>query len=83
MGHLCVKSLDLMLGASVAVQSLSCVRLFVTPWSAAHQGFPVLHCLLEFAQIHVHWVMQAKTQKQNGHNERFGGDEYVYYSHCG
>ena len=27
--------------------------------------------------------MQAKTQKQNGHNERFGGDEYVYYSHCG
>ena len=22
-------------------------------------GFPVLHCLLEFAQIHVHWVSDA------------------------
>ena len=22
-------------------------------------GFPVLHCLLEFAQIHVHWVGDA------------------------
>ena len=22
-------------------------------------GFPVLHCLLEFAQIHVHWVTDA------------------------
>ena len=27
------------------------VHLFVTPWTA---GFRVLHCLLEFAQIHVH-----------------------------
>ena len=37
----------------VGVQSLSHVWLFVTPWTAACR---VLHCLLEFAQIHVHWV---------------------------
>ena len=35
----------------VVIQSLNYVRLFVTPWTA---GFPVLHHLLEFAQIHVH-----------------------------
>ena len=29
---------------------------FATPRTA---GFPVLHCLLEFAQIHVHWVDDA------------------------
>ena len=40
----------------VVVQSLSHVRLFVTPWTA---GFPVLHCLPEFAQTHVHWVDDA------------------------
>ena len=34
--------------------SLSQVRLFATPWTAAHQSSPVLHYLLEFAQIHVH-----------------------------
>ena len=37
----------------VAVQSLSCVQLFSTPWTAA-SGFPVLHYLAVFAQIHVH-----------------------------
>ena len=40
------------------VQSLSCVRLFATPWIAAHQAavfiIPVFHYLLEFAQTHVH-----------------------------
>ena len=36
----------------IVVQSLSCVQLW-TPWTAARQS-PVLHCLLEFAQIHVH-----------------------------
>ena len=40
----------------VVVQSLSCVRLFVTPWTAAYQGFSVLHYLPEFASIHVHQV---------------------------
>ena len=33
----------------VAVQSLSCVWPFATPWTAA-PGFPVVHCLREFAQ---------------------------------
>ena len=38
------------------VQSVSCVQLFATPCTP---GFPVLHCLPEFAQIHVHWVSYA------------------------
>ena len=37
------------------VYSLSRVRLFATPWTAARQAcFPVLHHLPEFAQTHVH-----------------------------
>ena len=39
----------------VAVQWLSCVQFFATPWTAAH-WFSVLHCLPEFAQIHVYQV---------------------------
>ena len=39
------------------VQSLSCIQLFATPCSLP--GFPVLPYLLEFAQIHVHWVSDA------------------------
>ena len=38
----------------VVVQLLSLVQLFATPWTSP--GFPVLHSLLELAQIHVHWV---------------------------
>ena len=38
------------------VQSLSCVQLFVTPWTAACPGFPVHHQLPELAQTHVHRV---------------------------
>ena len=42
------------------VQSLSHVRLFVTPWTAAcPRGLPVLHHLLQLAQTHVHWVSDA------------------------
>ena len=38
----------------LVVQSLSRVRLLVTPWTAAGQApFPVFHHLLEFAQTHV------------------------------
>ena len=33
----------------VVIQLLSLVQLFVTPWTATTPGFPVLHCLLEFA----------------------------------
>ena len=35
------------------------VWLFVTLWTAAPSGFPVLHYLPEFAQTHVHWVSDA------------------------
>ena len=42
----------------VVVRSLSCVRLSVTAWTVANNqstpGFPVLHCLPEFSQTHVH-----------------------------
>ena len=41
-------------GLFVFVQSLSCVRLFVTPWSAAWQAplpFIVSQCLLKFTSI--------------------------------
>ena len=41
----------------VSVQSLSRVRLFVTPWTSAH--FPVHHQLLEATQTHVHRVGDA------------------------
>ena len=33
--------------------------LFATLWTGSTPGFPVLQCLLEFAQIHVHWVSDA------------------------
>ena len=39
----------------VVVQSISCVQLFVTPWTAV-LGSSVLHYLPEFAQTHVHWA---------------------------
>ena len=37
----------------VVVWLLSHVQLYVTPWTAVHQA-SILHCLLEFAQIHAH-----------------------------
>ena len=37
-----------------SVQSLSHVRLFVTPCIAARQGLPGYHQLPEFTQTHVH-----------------------------
>ena len=47
----------------VIVQLLSCVWLFVTPWTAACQAPPLpsssIHYLLEIAQIHVYWVGKA------------------------
>ena len=43
-----------------SVQSLTCVWLFATPWTAARQaGFPVHHQLPEPAQTHVHQVGDA------------------------
>ena len=41
------------------VQPLSCVRPFGTPWTAACQASLSSTILLEFAQIHVHWVSDA------------------------
>ena len=42
------------------VQLLNCICLFVTPWTDySTPGFPDLHCLLEFAQIHLPWVDDA------------------------
>ena len=40
------------IGCHVCAQSLSCVRLFATPWTLSRQP-------LEFAQTHVHWVSNA------------------------
>ena len=37
----------------------SCVQLCVTPMDCSTPGFPVLHYLLKFAHIHVHWVSDA------------------------
>ena len=39
---------------SFVVQSLSCVRIFATPWTAAHQAslsFPISQSLLEFMSV--------------------------------
>ena len=41
------------------VQSLIWVRLFVTPWTAAHKASLVHQQLLELIQTHVHWVGDA------------------------
>ena len=41
--------------ATLVVQSLSCLTL-CNPIDYSTQGFPVLHCLLKFAQIRVHQV---------------------------
>ena len=43
----------------IVVQSFSHVRLFATPRNSSKLGFPVLHCLLEFAQTPVCWVEDA------------------------
>ena len=40
----------------VARQSLSCVPTRCDPMICSTPGFPVLHCLLEFALTHAHWV---------------------------
>ena len=42
-------------------QLLSHVQFFATPKNQSTPDFPVLHCLLEFAWIHVHWVSDAPS----------------------
>ena len=39
--------------------TLSRVRIFLTPWTAAYQASLVNHQLLGFTQTHVHWVGDA------------------------
>ena len=51
-GDLC---LFVLYDSSVAVQSLSQVRLFATPWTAARQA----SFNISLAQTHVHWVSDA------------------------
>ena len=46
---------------SVVAQLLSCVDS-LNPMDCSTPGFPVLHCLTEFAQTHVHWVGDAIQQ---------------------
>ena len=43
---------------NLVAQSFSRVRLW-DPMDCSTPGFPVFHCLLEFAQTHVHWVSDA------------------------
>ena len=43
----------------IAVQLLSCVWFFATPWTAASQASVSFPYLPEFAQSHVHWVSDA------------------------
>ena len=42
----------------IILQLLSCVWVFMTPWTAACQA-PLSFTLPELAQIHVHWVCNA------------------------
>ena len=40
---------------------------FMTPMDCSTPGFPVLHSLPEFAQIHVHWVSDAIQSSHHSH----------------
>ena len=43
-----------------SLQSLSCVRLFATPWTTAHKAsLPIHHQLTELAKTHVYQVSDA------------------------
>ena len=55
------QSLTALLRSTVVVllSSHSVVSDSCNPTDCSMPGFPVLHCLLEFAQIHVHWVSDA------------------------
>ena len=49
---------------SVIYCCFSVAKLYLTlcdPMNCSSPGLPVLHYLLEFAQIHVHWVCDALT----------------------
>ena len=48
------KNINIYIYIVVVAQLLNRVPLFVTPMDCIIPGFLVLHCLPEFAQIHVH-----------------------------
>jgi len=54
----CNKILLLSFPHITVVHSLSCPTL-CDPMNCSTPGFPVLHCLLEFAQIYFHWIGDA------------------------
>ena len=78
---------NLLIGFS-SVQSLSYVRVFATPWTAAHQAFPVRHQLLELAQTHVHQVGNVTVYVVDAYEVLFWGDknllelEFMVSQHC-
>ena len=49
---------------SCSVQSQSRVRLFPMPWDCSTPGLPVSHRLVEFAQVHIHWMGDAYLPKK-------------------
>ena len=53
--HVTYNVISIVVPCSVAK---SCPTL-CNPMDCSTLGFPVLHCLLEFAQTHVHWVSDA------------------------
>ena len=54
--HLTCLLRNLYAGQEATIQSLSRVRLLVTPMDYSTPGFPVHHQLPEFTQTHVHHV---------------------------
>ena len=47
------------LQASEIICCCSVTQLCCEPMDCSTPGFPVIHCLLEFAPTHVHWVSDA------------------------
>ena len=45
--------------AAAAAKSLQSCLTLCNPMDSSMPGFPVLHCLPELAQTHVHWVDDA------------------------
>ena len=52
-------SAPIVLSAAAAVHSLTHIPLFEPTRNCSTPTFPVLNCLPEFAQTHVHWVGDA------------------------
>ena len=56
--NLTIQRNKVLLHVLIVVQSLRCVQ-FYDPMDSSMPGFPILHYLLEFTRIHVHWVSDA------------------------